>query len=56
MNVKKPTRTVNATALGGALGIIVVWLISFIVDVPGEVAAAISTVMATLTGWFVKNG
>ena len=48
-------RKVQAAGLGGALGIITVWLISFGVDVPGEVAAAISTVLSVAVGWFVPE-
>jgi hypothetical protein len=45
-----PTKQdVGAAGLGAALGIIATWLISFGVDVPGEIGAAIGTVTTWLT-------
>jgi hypothetical protein len=35
---------VSGVALGGAIGVLVTWVISFGVDVPGEIGAAIGTV------------
>jgi hypothetical protein len=47
-------RKVQAGAIGGALGIIVVWILESLgVDVPSEVGAAISTVIGATLGWLV---
>jgi putative flippase GtrA len=52
----KPDRKVAAGGLAGALSIIVVWLMSLGgVDVPGEVAAAFTTILGFVTAYFVKN-
>lgn len=41
----KPNKAVvTAAALGGAIGVLLTWGISFMVDVPGEIGAAIGTV------------
>ena len=54
MNVK-PSNKVSAAGLGGAFGILTVWVLGFAVDVPPEAAAAISTVAAAVTGWLVPE-
>lgn len=49
-------RKVQAGVLGGALGILVVWLISLTgTDVPAEVGGAFSTVFGGLLGYFVPD-
>jgi hypothetical protein len=49
-----PTTSVGATALGGALGTIAVWVISELgLTVPDTVGAAIATVFAIVLGWLV---
>lgn len=49
-------RKVQASVLGGALGILVVWLISLTgTDVPAEVGGAFSTVFGGLLGYFVPD-
>jgi hypothetical protein len=50
-------RKVQAGALGGALGIILVWILSGPagLDVPPEVGAAISTVTGAALGWLVPE-
>ena len=51
-----PTTTVGATALGGAMGTILVWILSLSgIIVPDTVAGAIATVCAALFGWFVPR-
>ena len=46
----KPTKQdLSAAGLGAAVGIIVTWLVSFGVDVPGEIGAAIGTVFTWLS-------
>ena len=54
MNVK-PVPKVTAAAVGGAVGIIVVWILGlFGVTVPAEVAGAISTVLSFAGGWIKR--
>lgn len=48
-------RKVGAGGLGGGLGIIVIWVLGFWVEVPPEVAAAISTVMGFVAGYFTSG-
>lgn len=58
MNTKKsgPNTTVGATALGGAIGTIIIWVLSMSgIIVPDTVAAAIATVCAAVFGWFVPK-
>lgn len=58
MNKKKsgPNTTVGATALGGAIGTIIIWVLSISgIIVPDTVAAAIATVCAAVFGWFVPK-
>lgn len=58
MNTKKsgPNTTVGATALGGAIGTIIIWVLSISgIIVPDTVAAAIATVCAAVFGWFVPK-
>ena len=51
-----PTRKVTGAAAGGAAGVVVVWIIGlFGVDVPGEVGAALSTVMSFAGGYIVRE-
>lgn len=53
MDSATPTPKVAAAGIGGALAVIVVWLIgaTTAVDVPGEVGAAIATVCGFLSGY-----
>jgi hypothetical protein len=48
-------RKVQAGALGGAVGIIIAWILSGPVglDVPAEVGAAISTVCSFALAWLI---
>ena len=50
-------RKIQASVLGGALGVIVTWILSgpMGVDVPPEVGAAISTVIGGFLGWAVPD-
>ena len=45
---------VGAGAAAGALAVIVVWGLGFVVDVPNEVAVAIATLFTFLAGWLAK--
>jgi len=54
MNVK-PTSKVSAAGLGGALGILAVWILGSWVDVPKEAAAAIATVTSFASGWLIPE-
>jgi len=48
-----PRTTVGATAVGGAIGTILIWIITLTgVFVPDTVAAAIATLCAAVFGWF----
>ncbi len=53
----KPTAKVTAGALGGALSIIAVWFIHTLanVDVPPEVASAVTTVVTFGAGWITHE-
>ncbi len=54
--METPNRKVTSGALAGALSVLVVYVISlFGLDVPGEAGAALATVFAFVTGYFVKN-
>lgn len=48
-----PTRKVSAAGIGGAIGILICWVIPGVE--PPEVAAAISTVCAFGLGYFVSD-
>lgn len=52
-----PTRKVGAAALGGAIITIGVYVASlFNVEIPGDVAAASTTLAAFGLGYFVRDG
>jgi hypothetical protein len=55
MNGQTPTRKVGIGAVAGALSVIVVWGISFIVDVPAEIASAFTTILTFAVAWFVPD-
>lgn len=45
---------VGAGAAAGALAVLVVWGLGFLVDVPNEVAVAIATLLTFFAGWLAK--
>ena len=53
----KPTRKMQGVGLGGALGVIAVWLIQSLggIQVPSEVAGAISVLMAFAVGYITEE-
>jgi hypothetical protein len=52
----RPTRKVTGASLGGALGVLVTYLLAqFHVSLPAEVTPAISTVLAFAGGWLVHE-
>lgn len=52
----KPTRKITATGLGGALSIIAVWVAGlFGLDMPVEVAAAVTVVLSTGAGYLTRD-
>lgn len=52
----KPDRKVAAGGLAGALATVVVWVIGlFGVDVPGDVGAAIATILMFAVAYIVPN-
>lgn len=56
MRPERPTRKVTASAAGGALGIIVAWVLGELgLDVPGEVGGALSTLGAFAGGYFRRD-
>lgn len=49
-----PKTNVGATALGGSIGAIFVWILTLLgLQVPDTVGAAIATVFAVVLGWIV---
>jgi hypothetical protein len=51
-----PSTTVGATAVGGSIGTILVWILTLTgLVVPDTVAAAIATLCAAVFGWFVPR-
>lgn len=42
---------VAGSSLSGALAIVILWAISFAVDVPPEVAAAFTAILSFIGGW-----
>jgi len=51
-----PSRKVSVGALGGALGIVITWVITlFGVDVPAPVGAAISTLCGSAAAYIVPE-
>jgi hypothetical protein len=55
--MKKPVYSkVKASALGGAIVLVAVWIVGLLgLNVPGEVAAALTTIVSTLLGWLVPE-
>ncbi len=52
----KPQRKVTAAGLGGAIAIVAVWTAGqFGLEVPPEVAAAVSTIFSFVAGYLVKS-
>ena len=52
----QPTRKVAAGGLGGSLTLVVVWLIGVVgVDLPPEVASAVTVLVTYAVSWFVKD-
>lgn len=45
---------VGAGAAAGALAVLVVWGLGFVVAVPNEVAVAIATILTFGAGWLAK--
>lgn len=53
----KPTPKVAAVGVGGALAIVLVWVAGLAgIDMPAEVAAAISVLVTFAAGYFKKDG
>lgn len=51
-----PDTTVGTAAIGGALGVIIVWILTLTgIEVPDTVGAAISTLCAVIFGWIVPH-
>lgn len=58
MASKKPTNKVGASALSGALSVILVYFYDQLVDpdLPAAVASAITVVIMFIVGYFVSDG
>jgi hypothetical protein len=55
-NTAKPTRKVTGASLGGALGVLVTYLLAQTgIHLPVEVLPAISTTLAAAGGWLVRE-
>ncbi len=53
---KKPTPKVGASALAGALSVVLIYVVSlFGVEIPGGVGAAIATVFTFIAGYFISE-
>lgn len=52
-----PTNKVMAAAAGGALTTVVVWIVSLVseVEVPAEVAAALTTLIGFVAAYFTRE-
>lgn len=51
-----PDTTVGTAAIGGAIGVIAIWILGMCgILVPDTVAAAISTLAAVIVGWIVPH-
>jgi len=57
MNGKTPTRKVGASAIAGALSVIVVWALKDFggIVAPPEISSAITTVISFVTGYWVSD-
>lgn len=42
------------TGVGGALALLILWIVSYWVDVPAEVAAAITLIAAAFVSWMAS--
>jgi len=52
-----PSNSTTFSALGGALSVIVIWVIGlFHVVIPPEVAASIAVVVSTFAGYIPRSG
>ena len=52
-----PTPKVAAAGAGGALAVVMVWMLSLVgISAPGEVGAAIATLGAYVAGWLRREG
>lgn len=53
---KMPTRKVGASALAGALSVLMMWLLALAgVSIPAEVASAITTILSFVVAYFVRD-
>lgn len=56
--MRAPSKTVQTGAAAGAASIIIVWLVTSIfpaVVIPGEVAAAFTVVISSVSAWIVRD-
>lgn len=56
--MRAPSKTVQTSAAAGAVSIIIVWLVTSIfpaVVIPGEVAAAFTVVISSVSAWIVRD-
>lgn len=52
-----PTNKVAASGIGGAVSVVLIWLINtvFGIEIPSEVAAAIATVAGFASGYLIRE-
>lgn len=56
MSAMSPEPKVTAAGVGGAFAIVLVWILGqFGVDMPAEVAAAVTTLLAFAAGWLRRG-
>lgn len=56
--MRAPSKTVKTGAAAGAMSLILVWVIGTIwptLDIPGEVAAAFTVVLSSVSAWIVRD-
>jgi putative flippase GtrA len=51
-----PTAKVAAAGIGGSISIVLIWVLNRVgIDMPVEVASAITAIVSFLAGYFVKE-
>ncbi|MFF6951837.1 hypothetical protein ACFZAD_24660 [Streptomyces iakyrus] len=52
----QPTAKVAAAGIGGSISIVLVWVLSQVgIDMPAEVASAVTAIVSFLSGYFVRE-
>ncbi len=54
--IQKPDKKVSSGALAGAVTVVLVWVLrAFDIEVPGEIGAALATIIGFGTSYLVPN-